>query len=117
MKKELFALFLLIVIIGFSVFNSLFISAIAEKAEKLVLLSTSSAESVVDAEKLFSDNRAYLGAVLRHSELDAISDGFYELKKALVSGDGAQSELAAERLIARLHAMERMEILRLDSIF
>ena len=51
MKKELFALFLLIVIIGFSVFNSLFISAIAEKAEKLVLLSTNSAESVVDAEK------------------------------------------------------------------
>ena len=121
MKKELFALFLLIAIIGYSVFNSIFIGELTSKAEELIRSAADDPKNgigyVSAAEEVLNAHTAYLGAVLRHSELDAINENIFELKKALISSDIEQTELAAERAISRLHAVAGMEIPSVESIF
>ncbi len=121
MKKELFALFLLIVIIGFSVFNSFFIGELTSKAEELIRSAADDPKNgmgyVSAAEEVLSAHTAYLGAVLRHSELDAINENIFELKKSLIIGDSTQVRLAAEHAIQRLNAIAEMEKLRIENVF
>ena len=84
----------------------------AAKSAGEAKLAASEAEAAM---QLWQSRADYAHIVLRQDEIDAVSDAFFELLEALRSGEEADE--AYLRLLYRLDRIERMEHLRLSSVF
>ena len=75
-------------------------------------LAASEAEAAM---KLWQSEADYAHIMLRQSEIDAVSDAFFDLLAELRSGDGAETAYLA--LLYHLDSIARMDHLRLSSVF
>jgi len=78
----------------------------------------SAAEAVLDDTLdrwLGSDG--YTHIFIRHSEIDAASDIFYDLRGDILAGDSEAAEAEAEKLLYHLQSIYSMERISLKSIF
>ncbi len=76
-------------------------------------LAISEAEAAM---KLWQSEADYAHIVLRQGEADAVSDAFFDLLKDLRAGDG-EADTAYLKILYHLDSIERMDHLRLSSLF
>ena len=61
--------------------------------------------------------KSYTHIFLRHAELDAVSDAFFEVFIQLGAGDTAAAEGAYDRLEEHLRSIDHMEQISLGAVF
>jgi len=125
MRREVIAIVLLILLLGILLGNIRYLNNLVEEIE--TDLGSSSAawergDTQLAASKLetamerWQSAADYAHIFLRQSEIDAVSDAFFDLSALLRTGD-EQSREAYLRLFYHLDSIERMDALRLSSIF
>ena len=124
-KKEIFALSLLFVLIGAAVWNLIYLHGMAESLRSDVSLSREcaeaeeydkAAEALENALDTWLSAESYTHIFIRHSEIDSTTDAFYELKEALLNEDPGCAG-AYDRLIYHIDSIEGMEQFTFGSIF
>ena len=124
MKRGLIAAGLIILLFALLLANLHALDALIGEVEALVCRSSAAlaggeaqlaASEAEAAMQLWQSRADYAHIVLRQDEIDAVSDAFFELHEALRSGEEADE--AYLRLLYRLDRIERMEHLRLSSVF
>jgi len=126
MKKTAFALSLLLGMALLSFWNLHHLEKLtAELSEGVVSVrqlcrkgDLSTAETALDKTLdrwLGSDG--YTHIFIRHSEIDAASDIFYDLRGDILAGDAETAEADAEKLLYHLQSIYSMERISLKSIF
>ena len=125
MTKELIAAALLALIILGSWLNLLCLDRLVSAVEDSLSQSMTSYRSgstreahdaLLNALALWLNADGYTHIFIRHSEIDAISDAFYELSEAMLSG-GEETDAVYARLLCRLDSMADIEHPSLRSIF
>ena len=125
MKRGLFAAALLALLLGLLLGNIRMLGALLESVESGVCRSSAAfaagdaqlaASEAEAAMKLWQSEADYAHIVLRQSEIDAVSDAFFELLGEIRAADG-EAEHSYLRLLYRLDSIARMESLRLSSVF
>ena len=69
------------------------------------------------AETMWNEKDGYTHIVLRHTEIDTVSDALYDLIKAIYENSSETAAAEAEKVLYHLDSISRMEQLRLGSIF
>ena len=125
MKRELIAIALLILMLGFLFGNLRILDGLVEEVAGALChsaaawergdrqLAVSEMETAMEA---WHSAAEYAHIMLRQGEIDAVSDAFIDLSAALREGEGKSTE-AYLRLFYHLDSIERMDALRLSSIF
>lgn len=125
MKREFAAYALLILMIALLLYNIRTLDALIEGVETHVCRSSAAlargdsklaASELETAMELWYEAEPYTHIFVRHSEIDAVADAFFELNAALRGGD-AQEKEAYLRLLYHLDSVQRMDHLRWGSIF
>lgn len=125
MKKELFAVLLLALLLILSLMNTREISALCKNlsgsVERTRILMSDGdfegAEDVIrDALALWRGRASYTHCVLRHTDLESIDNAMFELLEAVHSHD-VTAVVAAEETLEHLRALRDMESINLGSIF
>lgn len=126
MKKELFAVGLLVLILALSLLNTVAISRLSSDLTDLVERSAEAAEKddweesrrlLDEAMSLWKAHKGYTGIVLRHTDLDTLTDDFYELTEHIYTRDSAAARAAASLVREHLDSIRNMESLNMSSIF
>lgn len=126
MKKELFAVGLLALILALSVLNTRHINKICGDLEGLVERSADAAgagvweesQSLLDeAVSLWRRHENYTGIVLRHTDIETLTDDFYELAEHIYTRDSAATRAASLLVREHLRSIRKMESLNWGSIF
>lgn len=126
MKKELFAAGLLALILAFSILNTAVIDSICEGVTDLIDRSTAAAREgnweesellLNDALSLWKKNETYTTIVLRHTDIDTVSDDFYEFTEHVYSQDAPSARAAASLIREHLESVKKMERMCWGSIF
>ena len=124
MTKELIAAALLVLLILGSWGNLLYLDRLMGSIEDGLQQSmgsysagnTDAAHSdLLEALSLWLNADGYTHVFIRHSEIDAISDAFYDLSEAMLSGS-EEADAAYEKLLYHLHSVDGIEHLTLRSI-
>ena len=66
---------------------------------------------------LWSDKDGYTHVVLRHGEIDAVSDALYDMLSEISARSSGAAEAAAQRAVYHLDSLSGMERIRLGSLF
>lgn len=126
MKKELFAVLLLALIITVSIVNVCYVSRMTEDILELVSLSeqkafegdwNSAAENAEEAVRLWEGAKKYTHIFIRHSEIDSTTDEFYSLLMEIYSKDENTTKAAYKALTSRIESIVEMEIPTIGTIF
>lgn len=126
MKKELFAAGLLALILTLSILNTWEIGKLCGDLEDLVENSAKSAESgdwsesqryLEEAVTLWKKRETYTSIVLRHTDIETLTDDFYELTEHIYTQDPAATRAASALVREHLDGIKKMESLNLGSIF
>ena len=124
MKRGLIAAGLMILLLGLLLANLHALDALIGAVEAGVCRSSAAlgagdaqlaASEAEAAMKLWQSKADYAHIVLRQDEIDAVSDAFCELLAELRSGGGTEEAYLC--LLLHLDGIERMEHLRLSSVF
>lgn len=125
MKKELVAVAILVLILAASLINISFVdsrmgglSSQVKQAGRLVDEGRTDEASALlgDSLREWKSLDGYVHIMLRHDEIDPITDEYYALLDELRSGGDATSA-SFETLINRLNGLADMERLSLASVF
>ena len=125
MTKELIAAALLALIILGAWLNLLYLDELVSAVEEGISLSMASYragntqeahDALLNALALWLNADGYTHIFIRHSEIDAISDAFYDLSEAMLSG-GEETDAVFQRLLYHLDSMAGIEHLSLRSVF
>ena len=125
MKKEIYAVILLVVMFAGAIINNRYISVMTGEIETLSEQAGAAAASedwekaakyAETAVKEWARMDKYTHIVLRHSEIDTVSDALYELLKEANSENGGGAEGAAQQAAYHLRSISEMERLKLGSI-
>lgn len=125
MKREYAAAALLLLLFATSLANLNYLCRLIDRVEERVELSAAALEDgktelalqELDlALYIWREAEHYTHVFVRHSEIDTVSDEFYELRHTLYT-ESADSREAYLRLIYHLDSIEEMEHLRIGSIF
>ncbi|MBQ7737189.1 MAG: DUF4363 family protein [Oscillospiraceae bacterium] len=125
MKKALLAGLLLAMMLGASFWNIRHLDVFTDELEKLVLCSMEEAgngdgqkarETLQTALERWNGSETYIQVFIRHSEADAVSDGFYDVFYALDNGD-ENVDAAYEKLLFHIRGIDSMEHITLKSVF
>ena len=125
MKREFISAALLVLLFGICLANLGYVDSLIDgicdhvesSADALRDGDTNLAVSELEtAIELWSRAENYTHVFIRHSEIDAVTDEFYSLKSSLV-GSQAAGEEDYLQLLYHLENVEKMEQLRLGSIF
>ena len=125
MKREVLAAALLILTLALLLVNIHALEGLVGELEEHVCRSSAAlargdrelAVSELEAAMtLWQSAEGYTHVFVRHSEIDAVSDAFFELNAALRGGDEADDALYLA-LLYHLDSIEKMDELRLGSIF
>ena len=125
MKKEIFALSLLLLLFAASLFNIRAfdrlcldiagqVSASAEAMEKGE--TDAAREHLNNALSTWLDADSYTHIFIRHPEIDSTADAFYELRQELESENSESCRAAYDKLLYHLESIRTMEHLRFGSI-
>lgn len=126
MKKELFAVVLLAAILALSLWNTHEIKNICGELTSLVESSGHAAESgdweasrecAEKAIGLWKSREGYTHIVLRHSDIETLSDDFFELMEHISARDSGTVQSAVRLVTEHLRGITDMESLKLGSIF
>lgn len=126
MKKEIAAAALLVLLIAASALNTAHIEALTADVSRDLTRSQEAAlsgdldgamESYQAALSRWERERSYCNVFIRHPELDASYDTFYELEETLLSGDTESLPAAYSKLIYHLDCIAYMERPSWGSIF
>ncbi len=126
MKKEAFAGLLLIIILVFSLLNINYIQKICEELTRIMDKASSdiddenwetAAEAAHEAIELWNKKDTYTHIFLPHSRIDALTEEFYELLKAIEAQSAGEASASAEFLKDRIMNIPTAEGIRLGNIF
>ena len=126
MKREICALLLLAALAAVSVWNIRRADALTDEIREHLELSEKAlladdqkyaGEQLEAALRIWLSARAYTQVFLRHPELDATSDVFYETLRDLRAGETRALAAGYERLRYHIDSISDMEHLSLGSIF
>ena len=126
MKKELIAIITLPLLLAGIIFNTNFLSKKIDAVVDTLKISENSANAgdietaVLEAEKAASKWKSfdnYMESFVRDNEIDAATDGFYELLSYLYSGDADSAKGAYSSLIVHLQGITEAEKITLSNIF
>ena len=125
MKKALLALFLMLTLLGASLWNVRHLDAFTDELTASLENSRACWErgetpaAVLLAEEALGEwfsAEGYTHVFIRHAEVDGVTDAFYDLLAALGEDDSAVGR-AYDRLEARLHMIDAMEHVTVKSVF
>ena len=122
MKKEIFALSLLLLLFAASLFNiryfdHLCLDIAGEVNAALEAGNTKAAEEHLEnALHTWLDADSYTHIFIRHPEIDSTADAFYELGQELAGENGESCRAAYDKLLYHLESIRTMEHLRFGSI-
>ena len=127
MKRELVALSLLVLLCVGAGLNVRALDTLTGELLSALTLSETQAcsgdyaaarETLERALERWLSADGYTHIFLRHSEIDAVSDSFYDLRSALEAGEGEGEGLRSlyEKLQYHLDSIDRIEHLSLKSI-
>lgn len=125
MKKELFALLLLLLLALGALFNILYAERLIQRIEDQLELSQKAAEEEnfpealarLDAGlELLERSRDYTSIFIRHSELDSSFEAFFHLKELLLQEETAALPAAFSALRYKLRCLSDMEKPSLGSV-
>lgn len=126
MKRELFAILLLIAIFALSIWNIHYVDHITEDllsdlARSADIAATgdcqSAAEIVTETLERWKSLDCYAGVAIRHAETDGCTDLFYELLGELYQGNTGRAKGLYQSLAVHLKGIAEMEHPTLESIF
>ena len=125
MKKEIFALSLLLLLFAASLFNIWYFDRLCldiagevnASSEALQRGGRAAAREHLDrALQTWLEAENYTHIFIRHPEIDSTADAFYELGQELESADGESCRAAYDKLLYHLESIRTMEHLRFGSI-
>jgi hypothetical protein len=125
MRREVIAILLLILLLGILLGNIRYLDNLVEDIEEAVSRSSAAWErgntqlavsELETAMERWQSAADYAHIFLRQSEIDAVSDAFFDLSASL-RAEEKQSQDDYLRLFYHLDSLERMDALRLSSIF
>ena len=126
MKKEIFAFALLAAMIIASLIN---IGGIVKLTDSLTDTVSKSAEYsggedwekaiyyIEQAIKEWNDNDSYTHIVLRHSEIDTLSDALYEYMSDVYEKNKDAAKGSSAKVLYHIESLTQMERIRFGSIF
>ena len=125
MKKEIFALSLLLLLFAASLFNIWYFDRLCldiagevnASEEALEAGDTRAAEKHLEnALHTWLDADSYTHIFIRHPEIDSTADAFYELRQELESENSERCRSAYDKLLYHLESIRTIEHLRFGSI-
>lgn len=125
MRREHAAMLILAAIIFGAWVNLRYMDSLTGRIEAKLELSQRAAEqgstdiserALLDALDIWLSADGYTHIFIRHSEIDAISDAFYELYDTLLSGEADALTPAYAKLIYHLESVKDIEHLSLRSL-
>ena len=126
MKKAIFALGLLLGLTLLSLWNLRHLERLTDElTHGIVTVRQHCREENFDAagdaldtalERWLSSD-GYTHVFIRHSEIDAASDIFYDLRGDILAGDSEGAEADAEKLLYHLQSIRSMEQVSIKSVF
>lgn len=125
MRREYTAMIILAILMLGAWLNLRHMDSLTERIEAKLELSQKAAEqgsmdisekALLDALDMWLGADGYTHIFIRHSEIDAISDSFYDLYDALLSGETDALAPAYEKLIYHLESVNDIEHLSLRSL-
>ncbi len=125
MRREYTAMIILTLLMLGAWLNLRHMDSLTERIEAKLELSQKAAEqgsmdisekALLDALDMWLGADGYTHIFIRHSEIDAISDSFYDLYDALLSGETDALAPAYEKLIYHLESVNDIEHLSLRSL-
>ena len=126
MKRELTAVALLLLLLAISLANLRYYDRLTDEIESELRLSRlaverndfpAAKEAYDRAEKSWLRADSFTNTLLRHTEVDAVTDGFFELKGLLDRGEQSECPAVFDKLFYHLDCIDGMEHARLGSIF
>ncbi len=122
MKIKIFAVSVLIAVVGFTVFDTLLLqkqlTALGEKALALDV-SENNSNALTDAEALrgdFAKKEGFISLTVNHEDLTNIEAAFTDLIGELSVGNHEDAEVAKNRLADALGHLRRLSGFNIDSI-
>ena len=125
MRREYTAMIILAILMLGAWLNLRHMDSLTERIEAKLELSQKAAgqgsmdiseKVLLDALDMWLGADGYTHIFIRHSEIDAISDSFYDLYDALLSGETDALTPAYEKLIYHLESVNDIEHLSLRSL-
>ena len=125
MKKEFVALAVVLAILTFSILNASYVrgcaadfSADIQNAQRLYESGDAqkSAASVADSLGDWLEWHKYAHIMLRHSEVDGVTEAYYDLLAELQSSDGETAPAAFGKVEQKLRNIADMEQMSIGSI-
>ena len=125
MRREVIAILLLILLLGILLGNIRYLDNLVEDIEEAVSRSSAAWErsntqlavsELETAMERWQSAADYAHIFLRQTEIDAVSDAFFDLSASL-HDEEKESRDDYLRLFYHLDSLERMDALRLSSIF
>ena len=126
MIKEVMAALLLIALLVAAVLNISGVSKLTDDITKTVETAVSAAkrgdwddaiESAEKAVSLWKNNDNYTHIVLRHSQIDTVSEALYDFLLEAYDKNAERLSAAAEAAMYHLDSVAQMERVRLGSVF
>ena len=126
MKRELCALLFLLVLFGAAGWNIRRADRLTQELEQHLALSQKAllsgdrayAETELEAAvRIWENAKHYTHVFLRHSEIDSVSDAFFQLLQGVRAGDGKELSAAYDLMRYHLDAIAYMEHISPGSVF
>ncbi|MDD6189174.1 MAG: DUF4363 family protein [Clostridiales bacterium] len=126
MKKELFAVTILILLSGLSAWNLNHVKSLTGEISETLKLSYAMAEAddwegaaelANSAEQKWSDSGGYTQIFIRHSEIDLTTDAFGDYFSEIYKSDIGGAKGALKKLLGHLENIYEMERITLKSVF
>jgi hypothetical protein len=126
MKKEIIIGCFLLILLSASFINIHFLNKLTDNVTHLIEESEKSAEQNdwIKAEKkaeeavnLWSDSDGYTHLVLRHPEVESVTDAIYGYTEQIYAREEGSAKGAAQAAISRLKSISSIEQIKLGSIF
>ena len=126
MLKEIITVCLLVLMLTAALLNIHYLKVLTEDITVLISESKNAAvagdwgkaaTTAKHAEKLWDDKTGYTHVILRHGEIDTVSDALYDYISCINEQDVKASGAAADKVIYHLDSIYKMEQVRFGSIF
>ncbi len=126
MKKEVMIGCFLMILLAAALVNIHYLNELTDNVTQLIEESVKSAErgdwqqSVTkgeEAAKLWTESDTYTHLVLRHPEVEAVTDSIYGYMEQIYAREEGAAKGAARAAISRLTSISSIEKIKLGSIF
>ena len=126
MKKEILSVCMILVMLLASLLNIRYLKNLTDEMSRLVEESVQATETedwelaevcAEQAKNRWNSIDGYTHVVLRHSEIDTVSDALYEFVSGVYDRNQAEAKVCAEKVIYHLDSIYKMEQVRFGSVF